>query len=582
MIEAQRILADAGGKGRDGAFRRAKRVSLSGIGLALLVLLMTSCGNPYLGARPVTFQLAPRTAGPASVTSQALPTPRVEAILLDCNPVAGACDSITAAAIKFTGLDGEKAVRATGERCPAGELTDCTLTFTPESPSLTVWLSEGDYALEAQAYALESGLPTEYCQPSLPFAVGAGEENTVTITLEPCVYTGDFVYVDGNVSASGDGSHANPFKTITEALSVVAEGGTIWVAPGTYPESFTIAKEGVKVVGAVDDGDQPTVQGTIEIAANGVMLENVDVSITGDGLSHTDIVLVSDAQDVTLSGVDISFNLDPLDSEPRVVISGVRIKGVGNASGFTLTDSSIQGVAHGVIAEHESADAPLVLDGVEIDTVEFRNISWKGMYFEALSNASIASVVLFNVGNFGGHEVSGNYGLHGAGIDINLKYADYENISLQDVTVEQSGWSFGSGYKGYPHRSPADTWAICGCAPEPSPTGAAVTIKARDDGAYAANPATLDGLTILNMQIDGGAVGLRLGELNQVNDTPTNVEIRDTTISHTVTVGRDVLYAIMNHTSQDIDLRDRGNDIQESLDIYDRDDDSSLGRVLID
>ncbi|MFV0336746.1 MAG: right-handed parallel beta-helix repeat-containing protein [Chthoniobacterales bacterium] len=50
--------------------------------------------------------------------------------------------------------------------------------------------------------------------------------------------------VDANASEGGDGSKGSPFKTISEALAVVAPGGaTITIKGGTYREAVTITKE---------------------------------------------------------------------------------------------------------------------------------------------------------------------------------------------------------------------------------------------------------------------------------------------------------------------------------------------------
>ena len=73
-----------------------------------------------------------------------------------------------------------------------------------------------------------------------------------------------------------------------------------------------------------------------------------------------------------------------------------------------------------------------------------------------------------------------------AGIDINLKYADFSNITLSNTTITNSGTG--------------------------TPGGIGLAIKARDDApSYNTNPATLDGVTLTNDTITGSPTDLSIG-----------------------------------------------------------------------
>ena len=50
----------------------------------------------------------------------------------------------------------------------------------------------------------------------------------------------DWIIVDASASPTGDGSHATPYATITEALTSASDGDVIFVRKGTYTEALTI------------------------------------------------------------------------------------------------------------------------------------------------------------------------------------------------------------------------------------------------------------------------------------------------------------------------------------------------------
>ncbi|QLH45207.1 MAG: hypothetical protein HWD58_06115 [Bacteroidota bacterium] len=91
------------------------------------------------------------------------------------------------------------------------------------------------------------------------------------------------------------------------------------------------------------------------------------------------------------------------------------------------------------------------------------------MYFEALSNAVIDNVTMNNSGT----DVA--YGFN-TGIDVNLKYGSYSNISIINSTFTGCG-------------------ATGTAADVQNPV--VIAVKARDDApSYNSNPATLDNVDI--------------------------------------------------------------------------------------
>lgn len=150
----------------------------------LLTPLLGACSDQYGGARPVSVRVSGATTMDRLMTASYPPLPYAVVYILDCagNEV---CAEWGLGAIEFTVPgDGERAVRATAERCTDG-WDDCELLFTPEQPSLTVWLRDGIYRFQARAYAEVAGAPKEYCQ-DVVFTVGPKKDNAVEVQLEDC------------------------------------------------------------------------------------------------------------------------------------------------------------------------------------------------------------------------------------------------------------------------------------------------------------------------------------------------------------------------------------------------------------
>src|SRR5213075_1030425 len=94
----------------------------------------------------------------------------------------------------------------------------------------------------------------------------------------------------------------------------------------------------------------------------------------------------------------------------------------------------------------------------------------KGLYFEKLNNALFTGIVLTNNG------ISGGFA---SGMDVNLKYGTYTNLSITNSTFTGNGTG--------------------------DPTnGSGLTIKGRNDApTYSGNPASLSTVSLNNITIDG-------------------------------------------------------------------------------
>ena len=94
-------------------------------------------------------------------------------------------------------------------------------------------------------------------------------------------------YVNDNVSESGDGSEANPFKNLNSALTAASDGDTIYIAKGTYKSNdnigLTISKEvTLKSKGGdvIFDGGNSKI---FEITSSNVILDGLTFTNGGYG-----------------------------------------------------------------------------------------------------------------------------------------------------------------------------------------------------------------------------------------------------------------------------------------------------------
>ncbi|HEC76654.1 MAG TPA: hypothetical protein ENI33_05305 [Thermoplasmatales archaeon] len=80
------------------------------------------------------------------------------------------------------------------------------------------------------------------------------------------------VYVDDNFNESMPGWNETHFNSIDEAISKVAENGTVFVYDGIYKENITVDKK-LNIIGK----NKPSLNGSIKIEANGTLIKNIEV-----------------------------------------------------------------------------------------------------------------------------------------------------------------------------------------------------------------------------------------------------------------------------------------------------------------
>ncbi len=338
--------------------------------------------------------------------------------------------------------------------------------------------------------------------------------------------------VTWHVGANGD------FATISEAIAHSSAGDIIMVAAGIHQGGFTVDK-------AVTIQGEPgaVIRGEFLAQNNVPEGQTVDEWLPGasnySAAAGPGIVIASG--NVTISGLSIeSF------------YQGVRFAGGPEQLGDILLEGlSISNVVSGIANTYGTGDSGTsVLDGIEIrggtishayqgvllqdpdkggagglathiliDGLRFEHILEKGIYAELLSDSTIRNIVMEDVGNYGRATPFGGNGVHGNGIDINLKWGAFSGIVIEGFTFTDVGMSSGGGSA---HEG-----------------GAAIVVKAREDGTtYGATPARYEGeLIIRNGTINGTSTGIRVGEAGQEGVSGANVRVENVTVTNYLTDG---------------------------------------------
>ncbi|MCB9138762.1 MAG: right-handed parallel beta-helix repeat-containing protein [Caldilineaceae bacterium] len=170
--------------------------------------------------------------------------------------------------------------------------------------------------------------------------------------------------------------------------------------------------------------------------------------------------------------------------------TGMRVRGALN--GLDVDMSHFDSNNIGFISVADTATGNNFTD-IEITNSSFNNNGDKGIYVEKFDNALLDAIEVLESGSNTGYSSRG-------AVDINLKYGDYTAITLSNSTVTNT-----------------------------APQGRiAVALKARDDGSYSSNPATLTGLLVDNVTISGSITGILLGDAG--NATPTSAVVQNSAI----------------------------------------------------
>lgn len=309
-----------------------------------------------------------------------------------------------------------------------------------------------------------------------------------------------------------------PHATIQAAINAATNGDSIQAYAGTFNEAVTIDKDidltgsgagvttinsAAQVISITSAGSGSTVKGLTVTGGtrgfnlsntSGILLENV----TSTGNSSAGINVNGVNSNLTLRNSSFSNN--------SATSTGIKVESSARVSNFLVEGSTVNGNNNGLYAADGNAatySANTQLQGITVRNTTFSNNAAKGLYIESMNDGLFEGLTIANSG-------IGTAGNNGSGFDINLKYGNYSNLTIRNSVISGCGtnYSFGGG----------------------------LLIKARNDGSYAAVPATLGGTVLVEgvrVENNGAAVngaGIRIGD-SPTNVSPSNVVIRNSTFS---------------------------------------------------
>lgn len=275
----------------------------------------------------------------------------------------------------------------------------------------------------------------------------------------------------------------------TEASYTDADGNKV---TGTFEDAVANAQADSTVTLVKD----VTLDSDLTVSVEGLIIDGNKNTLTRaeNGKSDYGIQIASSVNNLTVQNLTIERKGSP--------DGAVAIKIPQNANvNLNMTNCEIRGFEFGIYDSKSSADnAKSSIWSLE--NVVFEDCDQKAIYVEALTNSTIQGCQFINCGTKedGAHAMS-------SAVDINLKYGDYENISIQDCKFEGNGAGLGG----------------------------ALLIKARDDGSYADESATLKGVTITGCTFTDNNRDIVFGEPMKNNVGPTGVMIDDVTVEPSTT-----------------------------------------------
>jgi len=298
------------------------------------------------------------------------------------------------------------------------------------------------------------------------------------------------------------------YDTIQAAINEAVAGEEITVAAGLYNEAVNVNKR-LTLTGAGSALTTISSTGVVLTATAGAnAIERTMISgfkLIG-GLTGIIAGSYTTLNDIVADGhTNYGINLNPLtdlvitnSSFINNLSAGLKLSSGASASNISINGCHFDNNDKGWYSDASSSVEPS-LDAVSIVNTTFSGNTLKGFYTERLSNSVFDNVTVNNNGS--------NSYVWGAGMDLNLKWKHYENITIQN-----------------------STFSNCGVG---SLNGVGLTIKGRDDGStYGANPATLSCVLIDNVVFNGNKNGLNFGEPGQNNAGATNAEVKNCTFNN--------------------------------------------------
>jgi hypothetical protein len=295
--------------------------------------------------------------------------------------------------------------------------------------------------------------------------------------------------VGGTVSGNADLVTVNTGASIQDGIGAAAPGATVNVGAGSFTGDVVVNKSiTLDGAGAGSTTLAAAASYAVTVAASDVVLRDFTTSGGVQGIrfasavsnvSLEDLVLTNTSTGIEIANAAVINDLTLTDVNLTGNNIGFRISTSGKIDGLTVAGGHFDNNNYGLYGEATSSSSnnQTGLTDVSIAGATFDNNVFKGIYLEKLNDAVLTNITVTN---------SGTGASSPAGIDINLKYGAYSDITIEDATITGSGGG--------------------------SPTGNGLTVKARNDApSYNGNPASLTGLNLNGVSISGSPIDLSIG-----------------------------------------------------------------------
>lgn len=325
---------------------------------------------------------------------------------------------------------------------------------------------------------------------------------TGTIEFGPWCTNADCTEFSPGSTATVCPGVACDFTSIQAAVDAASPGDTVDIGAGDYAERVHVRTSGLTLQGVRDETVvlNPAHSAGLTVDGDGVTIRNLTIDEHNGTVRNGYAVRLGSVTNTALDGVTLTGGN-----------TGLHVPLGVSVVDLTVTDSHFDGNTFGWYFEalKDAGDPSSTVDGVVVTDSTFNDNAQKGLYVEKLENAVFDRIVVDGSGD------DPNWRFNN-GIDINLKHGTYEDITIRNSQVTDSG--------------------LDGAGQFFAPAG--IAVKARDDGSlYSTHPATLTGVTIRNVEVKGGVVGVRIGEEGKDNAGPTGVAISRSTLRGTGGLG---------------------------------------------
>lgn len=248
-----------------------------------------------------------------------------------------------------------------------------------------------------------------------------------------------------------------------------------------------------------------TIDEALDVKAN-ITIKGNDKTITANSCPVfyiKDDLDALDIHDLTLKGnMTIDQAGETMNGEPYMAIG--TYTGYYGVADLELTDVTIDGFTYGLYFGSNTTNKNPVK--IQANNLIVQNCYVKGAYFEKLTDSNFVDCQFLNNGDTVEDVANADFLRNWmCGVDINLKYGDYQNISFENCDFSGNGAN----------------------------NGTALHVKARgtgNDSSYAAAPASLSGVDVSGCTFHNNnekvAAPIVIGEPDKNNTTPVNISIQ--------------------------------------------------------